>query len=198
MNKEQIPKYRAEWGKAVKTLLSQGRTRAEIEGLRQKIHLKIGAYWVVNGVVKVKSSTRLTNKEFDDFLRETAAIYAGGDLESQLEQLNMPEKRILHACARLFDSIGIGEDGRARYAEGIVKKPLMDCDANDERRIIIALTHTAQHKTGVNHNHPRSGQGRERFDHRVGSKSNKTNPPENETSNRIQQPQEEDLEEAPF
>ncbi|MGH8723111.1 MAG: hypothetical protein ACREU4_14070, partial [Burkholderiales bacterium] len=36
--------------------------------------------------------------------------------------------------------------------------------------LLGALTHTAQHKLGIEHQHSRAGRGRARYAHRVGSR----------------------------
>lgn len=184
MNHAQLTKYWPEWKKAKARLLAQGHSEADCEAMRKRIHIKRGAFYCVSGVFKVKSSSRLTNREFDGVLADFLAITHGDDLAAQLEQLGMPEKRILYATAQLLDRIQIAEDGRAKYLEGVARKPLADCDDRDEQRIIIALTHTAMHREGKAHSHPRSGKGRERHDHRVGSRSHKSDPNPSQTLNR--------------
>jgi len=119
----------------------------------------------------------LTNPELDKVLADFRAISAADDVAYQLQQLSQPAKRMLYATAELLDQIGLPKDSddRERYLAGVRNKDLMDTDETDLQRAIIACSHTAKHKQGIPHNHPRTHAGTKAANaHQVGGRKKPT------------------------
>lgn len=154
MNDRQLRMYYGYWNASKKALQKAGKTVAETEIIRKKIHFQRGAFSIINGTVKVRSSKHLTNGQIDQILADFRALSHGDDLMFQLEKLNQPERRILYATAKLLDKILIddngypitSEDHRKSYLEGIIKKPLAETNDRDLQVCIMACTRTAKYK----------------------------------------------------
>lgn len=192
MNTSQLYKYRAEWAKAWKALRAAGTPAKEQEATRKRWHVLIGAVYLRGPEIgQPKSSKVLTNSEFDRFLKRCAATHTPAGLMEQLALDDQPLIRLRHATDPLLDLIQMPTDKREAYLGGIYSNvqrkrvreeharelalaEMPDCDL---QFVVVALTHTIEHKLGVAHNHPRTGKGpTSRFDHQVGSKSGKTAP----------------------
>jgi len=200
MNQAQIWKYRAEWAKAWKALRAAGRAEQDQETTRKRWHVLIGAVYRRGPDAGLpKSSTLLTNREFDAFLKRCAATHSPANLEKQLALDAQPEIRALAACAPLLDELAMEEGRRTAYIAGIYANvqrkraekgerlfELYEMPDEDLQLVLIALTHTVQHKLGIEHNHPRSGRGiRSREDHRVGSRRRQSGNPASESGNQV-------------
>lgn len=183
MNERQIPKYRAEWAKAWKALRASGKATRTADEERMRWHVLIGAV-VLRGpkAGQPKSSTVLTNDEFDRFLKRCAAFSRPGSLQAQLDLDEQPLKRAAYATDPLFDLIKMPMDRRESYLRGIyrnIQRPaakkgervleLEEMPDGDLQKVIIALTHTVEHQLRVDHRHIHTGKGtRAAYDHRVG------------------------------
>ncbi len=200
MTQAQLLKYRAEWAKAWKALRAAGRAELDQETTRKRWHVLIGAvYRRGREAGQAKSSTVLTNREFDAFLKRCAATHSPASLEKQLALDAQPEIRALTACAPLLDELGMEEGRRSAYIAGIYANvqrkraeknervwQLHEMPDDDLQIVLIALTHTVEHKLGIEHNHPRSGRGlRSREDHRVGSRRRQSGNPASESGNQV-------------
>ncbi len=179
MTTAQIWKYRAEWAKAWKHLRAAGVAACDREKTRKRWHVLIGAVYRRGREAGVaKSSTVLTNAEFDAFLKRCAATHTPDGLAEQLRLDGQPELRALTACAPLLDEIAMAEESRSGYIAGIYRNvqrtreralELHEMPDDDLQLVLVALTHTVQHKLGVGHNHPTTGKGpRSQYAHRVG------------------------------
>ena len=187
MTDRQLFKYRAEWARAWKIL--RHRVTTDNETTRKRWHLLIGAV-VLRGpnAGEPKSSTRLTNREFDAFLKRCASVHTPEGLERQLELDAMPERRALVACEPLLDEIAMPTESRPAYIAGIYANvqrkraaagervfELHEMPDADLQIVLAALTHTVEHKLGIEHNHPTTGKGwRSKYAHRVGRRSGRT------------------------
>lgn len=172
MNEKQTQLYWRLWSRCARRLAEQGKDRAEIECIRKRIHWRVNAYWFKGGKLLVKSSKHLNNRDFDQVKAVFLSICESSNLQAQLDQLEMPAKRIRHAAAELLDTLEIEPHGRDAYLAGVARKPLEDCDDEDLQRILIALTHSAKHKLRIDHNHPRTGKGPvAKYGHHVGARS---------------------------
>ena len=146
--------YYGYWNPAKKKLKEWGKTNDEAEAIRKKIHFQRGAFSVINGEVKIRSSKHLTNAQIDNVLKDFRAISHGDDLMFQLEQLNQPVKRALYATAALLDKLLFDDNGsiirdqdhRKAYLEGIIKKPLENSNERDVQICIMACTRNAKYK----------------------------------------------------
>jgi hypothetical protein len=191
-------KYRAEWSRAWKAMRAHGLYAGErADDVRYSWHLKIGAV-CLHGPDRgrPKSSKILTNREFDRFLMRCAAAHSPASLAHQLEIDAQPMTRLRFATDPLFDRIGFTKSGDDREAclRGIYKRlqhpafvagervfkieEMPDADLQD---VVIALTHTMQHKLGNAHGHPEtehvSGtRARKASSHRVGLRARKVRP----------------------
>lgn len=101
-------------------------------------------------------------KQIDRLLGVMWALGHGDNLELQMRQLEQPFARAeASVYARVYlVAIGIEEGGREAYLNAIAKrihgKPLCDLDDEEWRDVLSALNHTAMHKQGIAHEHPRS------------------------------------------
>jgi hypothetical protein len=183
MNQAQLYKYRAEWAKAWKALRKLGRPANQQDAERKRWHLLIGAVYL-RGPEKgqPKSSTVLTNAEFDRFLKRCAAFSQPDSLNAQLALDEQPLVRLAYATDHLFDLLKMPMDDRQAYLAGIyrnLQRPrvakgervfeLHEMPDEDLQNVVIALTHTVEHKLGAAHNHPETGRGTiSRSAHRAG------------------------------
>jgi hypothetical protein len=186
MNTAQLYKYRAQWAKAWKHLRAHGQPASDREKTRKRWHVLIGAVYLRGPEIgQPKSSTVLTNAEFDRFLKRCAATHTPDGLAEQLALDDQPLVRLAHATDPLLDLIEMHMDKREAYLAGIyrnLQRPraakgervfeLAEMPDADLQNVIIALTHTVEHKLRVEHNHIHTGKGpRSRYDHQVGSRS---------------------------
>ncbi|MDF3059403.1 MAG: hypothetical protein K0R17_3618 [Rariglobus sp.] len=185
MNQSQIWKYRAEWAKAWKALRAAGTPAADQEKTRKRWHVLIGAVYLRGKEIgQPKSSTVLTNAEFDRFLKRCAATHTPDGLAEQLALDDQPLIRLQNATDPLLDLVKMPMEAREAYLAGIYKNvqrkrvreanlrelPLAEMPDCDLQLVVVALTHTVEHKLGVDHNHPRTGKGpKSRFAHEVGA-----------------------------
>lgn len=186
MTDSQIWKYRAEWARAYRALRAAGLfTDQKPDEIRKRWHLLIGAV-VVRGpkAGQPKSSTVLTNAEFDRFLKRCAATHTADSLKAQLDLDDQPLIRLRHATDPLLELVKMEESKREAYLAGIYSNtqrarvragqpelPLAEMPDADLQVVVIALTHTVMHKLGAKHDHPRTGEGtRAAYAHNVGAK----------------------------
>lgn len=183
MTESQIWKYRAEWAKAWKILRAAGRPAKEQEAVRKRWHVLIGAtYRRGPNAGEAKSSKVLTNREFDAFLKRCAGTHTPAGFAEQMSLDEQPEIRALTACAPLLDELHMPEEARRAYVAGIYRNTQRTRERAGERvrdlhemadeelqAVLVALTHTVEHKLGIEHNHPKVGRGpQSREAHRVG------------------------------
>ncbi len=186
MNQSQLWKYRAEWAKAWKKLRESGATASDQEAVRKRWHVLIGAVYLRGPEIgQPKSSKVLNNGEFDRFLKRCAATHTPAGLAEQLALDDQPLIRLRHATNPLLDLVKMPMEDREAYLGGIYANiqrlragkslrvysvaEMPDCDL---QLVLIALTHTVEHKLGARHNHPHVGKGpKARFDHAVGAQS---------------------------
>jgi hypothetical protein len=183
MTAPQLYKYRAEWAKAWKALRASGLATYDQETTRKRWHLFIGAVNLRGPEAgQPKSSTRLTNDEFDRFLKRCAAAQEPGSLKRQLDLDDQPLIRLRFATDPLLDLIQMHEEQREAYLAGIyrnLQRPratkgervfeIAEMPDADLQLVVGALTHTVKHKLGVEHDHPHTGKGpQSKWAHRVG------------------------------
>ncbi|MDR2676101.1 MAG: hypothetical protein LBC18_14855 [Opitutaceae bacterium] len=200
MTDRQLFKYRAEWHKAWRVLratpgaLREGQKERDA---RMRWHLLVGAVYLRGlDAGKPKSSTVLTNAEFDAFLKRCAATHSAASLQVQLDLDAQPLLRALYAAAPLFDRMGFDPraERREAYLRGIYRRqqqPAVAAGARelsieempdeDLQRVLVALAHTVQHATGEPHGHPFtehvSGRAaRNAATHHVGARSGNAGP----------------------
>lgn len=198
MNDAQIWKYRAEWGKAWKALRAAGTPAKDQEATRKRWHVLIGAVYLRGPEIgQPKSSKVLTNSEFDRFLKRCTATHTPAGLAEQLALDDQPLIRLQHATDPLLDLVKMKMEDREAYLGGIyanIQRPratkgervytVAEMPDADLQLVVIALTHTVEHKLGAGHNHPRVGKGpKSRFDHEVGAKTGQ-NPASQTTASR--------------
>jgi hypothetical protein len=177
MTTAQLFKYRAEWSRAQKAMkaanlwpacAATGKPAKEHD-VRMRWHLLIGAVNLCGPEAgQPKSSLILNNGELDRFLKRCAAAHDDAGLARQLMLDEQPLTRLRHATDPLFERAGwdANRAGRDAYLDGI----WANAQRNDPRtggrvfglddmpdwglqKVIIALTHTLQHKLGVPHKH---------------------------------------------
>lgn len=199
MNEAQIWKYRAEWGKTWKALRAAGTPAKDQETTRKRWHVLIGAVYLRGPEIgQPKSSKALNNGEFDRFLKRCAATHTPAGLAEQLALDDQPLVRLQHATDPLLDLIKMPMDARENYLAGIYSNvqrkrtretntreiPIAEMPDCDLQLVVMALTHTVEHKLGASHNHPHVGKGpKARFDHDVGAKTGQ-NPASKQTASR--------------
>jgi len=193
MTDAQLWKYRAEWARAHKALRAAGQTGdRKPDEIRKRWHVLIGAV-ILRGpsAGQPKSSTHLTNAEFDRFLKRCAAAHSADSLAAQLALDDQPLIRLRHATDPLLDLVKMPEHAREAYLGGIYANtqrarvragqpeiPLAEMPDAHLQTVLIALTHTIMHKLGAKHDHPHTGKGpRARYDHRVGAKTGQNTAP---------------------
>jgi hypothetical protein len=186
VNQRQLYKYRAEWAKAWKKLREHGVAASDQEKTRKRWHVLIGAVYLRGPEIgQPKSSTVLTNAEFDRFLKRCSATHTPDGLAEQLALDDQPLVRLAYATDPLLDLIKMTMDRREAYLAGIyrnLQRPraakgervfdLAEMPDADLQNVIIALTHTVEHKLRVDHNHIHTGRGaKSRHAHDVGARS---------------------------
>ncbi len=196
MNDRQLYKYRAEWAKAWKALRKIGREARDQETERKRWHLLIGAVYLRGPETgQPKSSKVLTNAEFDRFLKRCASFSDPANLQRQLDLDDQPLLRLRYATDPLFDLIQMHEDKREAYLDGIYRNvqrtrakkgervfEIHEMPDADLQLVVMALTHTVEHKLRVDHNHIHTGKGtRAAWGHRVGARSAPAQAPEIDT-----------------
>jgi hypothetical protein len=198
MTTAQLFKYRAEWSRAWKAMRAAGLYAGERgDDVRYRWHLYIGAVYLRGpDAGRPKSSTVLTNREFDRFLMRCAAAHSPASLAHQLALDAQPLIRLRFATDPLFDAISFAKDCERRdaYLRGIyanMQRPaavagervfaVEEMPDADLQGVVIALTHTCQHKLGKAHGHPQTGyvsgtRARSSSSHRVGSRARRVQP----------------------
>lgn len=182
MTDKQLWKYRAEWARAYKALRAAGLfTDQKPDEIRKRWHLLIGAV-ITRGpkAGQPKSSSVLTNDEFDRFLKRCAATHTADSLRAQLDLDDQPLIRLRYATDPLLDLIKMEESKREAYLAGIYSNtqrarvragqpelPLAEMPDADLQTVVAALTHTIWHKLGAAHSHPSKGN----YAHKVGART---------------------------
>ena len=110
MNDRQTRLYRVEWNKTRKALRTQGMAPKEAEAQRHALHIR--------ALGQDKSSTLLTNADFDRVLQEFRAISQPANATTQVELEQMPATRARHYIRQLLAALGKGDN----YAEAIVSR----------------------------------------------------------------------------
>lgn len=186
MTPAQITKTQVEFGKAWQARRACGGGDL-LNREAWRLSLKIRAR-AVDRAGRPLSSKGMNNDHVDAFLKLCKGYSAPSSLSAQLDLESQPTKRALVAAETLLDALAIAESGREAYLAGIYRNvqrkrireegmPEISLDQMpiaDLGLVISALHHTASHKLGRNHNHPRTGRGpRSQIAHRVGLHSSK-------------------------
>lgn len=171
MTPKQESLYWREWSAARAALRSLGHNLPDNE-LR---------HWLTTQALgEDKPHRAFTNVDFDRWLGVARGYSAMADLGEQLRLQEQPLKRCLFAANALLNILKIEFPGREAYVRAIYKRvqarreqpiDLEQIPDADIPLILAALTHTAEHKHQVGHNHPYAGKGRARYDHHVGARS---------------------------
>lgn len=171
MTPKQESLYWREWGAVRSALRDLGHNLPDNE-LR---------HWLTTQALgEDKPHRAFNNLDFDRWLGVARGYTAMADLGEQLRLQEQPLKRCLFAANALLNILKIEFPGREAYVRAIYKRvqarreqpiELEQIPDADIPLILTALTHTAEHKTGTGHNHPYAGNGRARYDHQVGSRS---------------------------
>lgn len=172
-NQEKL--YWREWSSA----------RAALRELGHKLPDNELRHWLTTQALgDDKPHRAFTNVDFDRWLSVVRGYTAMADLGEQLRLQEQPLRRCMFACNALLNILKIEFPGREAYVRAIywrvqakrsergeVVFTLDDIPDADIPLILAALTHTAEHKNKVGHNHPFSGKDRSRYDHDVGARS---------------------------
>lgn len=155
--------------------------RAALRDLGHKLPDNELRHWLTTQALgEDKPHKAFNNVDFDRFLGVARGYSAMADLGEQLRLQEQPLKRCLFACNALLNILKIEFPGREAYVRAIYTRvqarreqpiDLEQIPDADIPLILAALTHTAEHKHKVGHNHPYAGKGRARYDHQVGSRS---------------------------
>lgn len=165
MNPAQNRLYWAEFNDAWRARKSRGAVEREV--WRKQLHLRAGA---VDRQGRPKSSTVFNQADVDHWKGVCRGYYLGGDLDAQLEIERQPALRALQACGWSLEVIGIAEEKREAYIagvyrnvqrkrvreEGVRELELREMPDDDLGLVVAALNHTAHHKAGKEHYHPRT------------------------------------------
>ena len=171
MTPKQEALYWREWAAVRRVLPGLGAQMTESE-LR---------HWLTRQALGAdKPHKAFTNLDFDRWLAVARGYTRMDDLGEQLRLIEQPLQRCLFACNALLNILKIEFHGREAYLRAIYKRvqarreqpsELEQIPDADIPLLLAALTHTAEHKNKVGHNHPFSGKGRARYDHQVGARS---------------------------
>lgn len=93
MTTAQTAKYFHEWGRVRDMLLARGLSHAQADARRHALHVK--------ALGRAKSSKDFNNADLDAVLAAFLAVTEGGNLDAQLAQIDMPEKRAAMAVRRI-------------------------------------------------------------------------------------------------
>ena len=116
MNAAQTAKYFFEWGRARDYFLGRGLSHALADAKRHELHRK--------ALGRDKSSKEFSNTDLDAVLAVFRAVWDGGNLDAQLAQIDMPERRAAMAVRRievLKLSLGLQPGRESGYVTGIAK-----------------------------------------------------------------------------
>lgn len=155
--------------------------RRALPGMSARMNESELRHWLTKQALgEDKPHRAFNNLDFDRWLAVARGYTAMSDLGEQLRLLEQPLKRCMFACNALLDILKIEFPGREAYVRAIYKRvqasreqpiELEQIPDADIPLILAALTHTAEHKNKVGHNHPYAGKGRARYDHQVGASS---------------------------
>lgn len=122
MTTAQTAKYFFEWGRARDFFRGRGMPHAEADAQRHRLHVK--------ALGRAKSSKDFTNADLDKVIAAFRAVWDGGNLDAQLAQIEMPEKRAAAAVARigvLMLHLRLENGRETGYVAGIARN-LFGCD----------------------------------------------------------------------
>ena len=117
MTPKQQSLYWREWGNVRRVLIAAGRTPAEADAQRHRIHIE--------QLGRDVSSKRLTNAQLDAVLAGFRAYSRPDDLMAQLRQLDQPDQRLSAYKARattLAAQCGVEEPGRTAYLDQLARR----------------------------------------------------------------------------
>lgn len=117
MTPKQQSLYWREWGNVRRVLVAAGRTPAEADAQRHRIHIE--------QLGRDASSKRLTNAQFDSVLAGFRAYSRSDDLMAQLRLIDQPEQRLAsykRRAAELADQCGVEEEGRDAYLDALARR----------------------------------------------------------------------------
>lgn len=111
INAKQLSFYRVLWSQANRLIVARtGMSAKDAEAERHAIHVRALGF--------DKSSTELTNADFDKVKAAFLAIIKPGDMEAQIAQAAMPQTRRLVTLRHYLAAIGRPEE----YAEAIARR----------------------------------------------------------------------------
>lgn len=181
MTPAQVTKTLVNFGKAWKARQAAGgAANLKREEWRMSLKIRAGA---VDRSGRPLSSKGMDNNHVDRFLSLCASYSDPANIDKQIALDDQPTLRALNAAKDLLDLLKIEESSREKYLGGVYHNlqrkrvretgdpelELHQMPDADLGLVLAALTHTAKHKLGASHNHPRSGKGwQSRTDHRVG------------------------------
>jgi len=108
MTSSQLGKYRKEWGMVRRVLRAAGLTPDQADAERHALHIKALGF--------DKSSTLLSNDEFDEVLKVFRAISQPANARTQIALEEMPETRKRTYIRQVLAALGEGEG----YVETII------------------------------------------------------------------------------
>lgn len=117
MTPKQTSLYWREWGNVRRVLVASGRTPAEADAQRHRIHIE--------QLGRDVSSKRLTNAQLDSVLAGFRAYSRPDDLMAQLRQLDQPEQRLGAYKTRaesLAAQCGVEEHGLTAYLDQLARR----------------------------------------------------------------------------
>lgn len=133
MNREQMKKYRAEWGKVVRLLRSRGFSDDEIE--RERIDIKL------DELGSDKPSRECNDGDVDKLLAACAALLHPADLDLQMRLREGGRRRLV----RGIEEAGFGDEYVATIARRVFKvSDWRNLDREDLRRLRTTLTQRAR------------------------------------------------------
>jgi hypothetical protein len=117
MTSAQTNLYFFEWGRVRTHLVGKGIDPKQADAKRHELHRK--------ALGRDKSSKTFTNAELDKVIAVFRAVYDGGNLDAQLEQLDQPAKRAAAAIRRievLMYHLQVEPGRESGYVRGIARK----------------------------------------------------------------------------
>lgn len=117
MTPKQQSLYWREWGNVRRALVAAGRTPAEADAQRHRIHIE--------QLGRDVSSKRLTNAQLDAVLAGFRAYSRPDDLMAQLRLIDQPEERLAaykRRAVELAERCGVEEHGVEAYLDTLARR----------------------------------------------------------------------------
>lgn len=135
INAKQLSFYRVLWSQAKRLIVArQGLSSKDAEAERHAIHVRALGF--------DKSSTELTNADFDKVKAAFLAIIKPGDMEAQIEQKNMPKTRRLVTLRHYLAAIERTDDYAVSIARTMNKKGRIGQPWKEDRATWFDYAHT--------------------------------------------------------